>query len=133
MRRGVRRRLAAFLLAASTFSAGAAEAPRFPVMGTTASFRFSGETAAVAAAERAARREFELIAECCNLHDPKSELSRINASAAAAPFVCSETLYAVLSTDRKAEYSVGTAIRSDGTVVKYPTRPEAAHATARRS
>ena len=46
------------------------------------------------------------------------------ASASALPG--NETLYAVLSTDRKAEYSVGTAIRSDGTVVKYPTRPEAA-------
>lgn len=100
MRRGVRCGLAVLLLAA--FSAGAAESSRFPIMGTTASFRFSGEPAAVAAAERAARREFEVISACCDLHDPRSELSRLNAEAASAPFVCSETLYAVLAEARRA-------------------------------
>ena len=37
-----------------------------------------------------------------------------------------ETLYAVLSTDRKAKYSVGTVIGADGRVAKFPTRPQAA-------
>ena len=101
MRSAVRLGLAA-IWGTAAISAIAADAPRFPIMGTTASFRFSGNAAAVAAAERAAHREFDRISECCNLHDPKSELSRLNASAAKAPFACSETLYAVLREARRA-------------------------------
>ena len=99
------RRLAGLLavfMSALAPASGAAEAPRFPMMGTAASFRFSGEPAAVAAAERAAMTECELIRDRCGLFDPQSELSRLNASAAQVPFVCSETLYAVLKEARRA-------------------------------
>ena len=101
MRSAVRLGFAALWVTAA-LPAIAAEEPRFPIMGTTASFRLIGEPAAVAAADRAARREFERISECCNLHDPRSELSLLNASAAKTPFVCSETLYAVLREARRA-------------------------------
>ena len=81
----------------------------FAVMGTHGCFRFEGEPAAVGAAERAAAAELEAVRRCCDLYDPESELSRLNAKAGAEPFRCSELLYDLLQEARRAWRESGGA------------------------
>ncbi len=81
----------------------------FAIMGTRGRFRFEGEPAAVRAAEHAAAAELEAVRRCCDLYDPESELSRLNAAAASEPFRCSEQLYELLQEARRAWRESGGA------------------------
>ena len=75
----------------------------FPAMGTRAGCTFytaSGTSAADAVA--AVRREFDRVTAACNLHDPESELSRLNREAGQGFFRCSPLLWRVLVEARRA-------------------------------
>ncbi len=74
----------------------------FPTMGTIAAFQLFAppETAQHAAEE--AQAEFNRIVGIANLYDPQSELSRLNATAAGQPFVCSDELWLLLQEARQA-------------------------------
>ncbi len=93
------------LALALTVSAG----EPFAVMGTHGRFRFEGEPAAVRAAEHAAAEELEAVRRCCDLYDPESELSHLNAAAGSAPFHCSELLYDLLVEAQRAWCESGGA------------------------
>ncbi|MDD3886840.1 MAG: FAD:protein FMN transferase [Victivallaceae bacterium] len=70
----------------------------FPVMGTVAKLAFydvSEETAQQAAA--AVRSAYAQVTRLADLRDPGSELSRLNATAAERPFVCSAGLWNIIS------------------------------------
>ena len=101
----MRWRLPPILALALTVSAG----EPFAVMGTHGRFRFEGEPAAVRAAEHAAAAELEAVRRCCDLYDPESELSRLNAAAGAESFHCSELLYDLLVEARRAWRESGGA------------------------
>ena len=81
----------------------------FPVMGTIGAFTLYGDDpAAVSEAMAAARAEFDRVQKLANLYDPESELSRLNRSAATAPFACSDELWLLLDEARQAyEFSGG--------------------------
>ncbi len=81
----------------------------FPVMGTIGAFTLYGDDPAAAdEAMTAARAEFDRVRKFANLYDPESELSRLNRSAASAPFACSDELWLLLSEARQAfEFSNG--------------------------
>ncbi len=74
----------------------------FPIMGTRASFTFWGEREAIEKVASLGRAEFNHVSKLCNLRDPESELSRLNQSAAKAPFVCSNELWLLLEECRRA-------------------------------
>jgi thiamine biosynthesis lipoprotein len=74
---------------------------QFPVMGTQASVVVYGDGTSSEAAVAAVRETLLRIEKVANLYDPFSELARLNAGAASAPFVCSEELWAILSAARK--------------------------------
>lgn len=74
----------------------------FITMGTRAAFVFYAPDTRCLAADRAAENAFAQVSDCCNLYDPASELSRLNKSAADAPFVCSDLLWSILCEARKA-------------------------------
>ena len=48
------------------------------------------------------KRRFDQVEKICSLYDPESELSRLNANAAVAPFVCSDEMWALLMRAKKA-------------------------------
>ncbi len=80
----------------------------FPMMGTRAAVAFYGDREEAENAAKAVRETFLRIQGICNLFDPASELSRLNATAAEKPFVCSEELWEVLTAAREAyEFSEG--------------------------
>ena len=82
---------------------------RFGTMGTVANFYFYGTRSAALAADSAARAEFDRVSAACNIHDPASELSRLNATAAKEPFTCSDLLWDILLEARRAfEWSNGS-------------------------
>ncbi len=79
----------------------------FPVMGTWAQLTLYGEKAGEAADK--VREIFLEVEKVCNRFDPESELSKLNASAATAPFACSPILWKVLlESKRFHEISGGT-------------------------
>lgn len=107
MRTGIGLALAAFAAVtavALTFSFRRAEALRidFLTMGTRAAFIFYATPELAETAGRAGIDDFERITEACNLHDPDSELSRLNAAAFEQPFRCSDLLWSILSEARQA-------------------------------
>ena len=81
----------------------------FGTMGTVAGCVFYTADPALAEAGYAAvRREFDRVSAACNLHDPDSELSKLNREAGKEFFVCSELLWQILVEARAAHrYSNG--------------------------
>ena len=81
----------------------------FDTMGTVAGCVFYTADPAIAEAGfTAVRREFDRVSAACNLHDPESELSKLNRGADKEFFVCSELLWRVLVEARTAHrYSNG--------------------------
>ena len=76
---------------------------RFESMGTVAEVSLYGRSESAAKAGFAAvRKEFQRVIDLCNIRDDQSELSRLNAHAAKAPFVCSNELWAVIYESRRA-------------------------------
>lgn len=72
-------------------------------MGTVAEFDLCCRDRAQAEqAFTAGHEAFGRINAVCNLRDPASELARLNASAASAPFVCSPELWLLLMESRRA-------------------------------
>ena len=68
----------------------------FPIMGTWAEISLYGEGEEVELAMNEVHRCFNEINDVCSRFDPKTELSRLNASAADKPFKCNELLWDVL-------------------------------------
>ena len=103
--------LAAALHSRRSGAAGAATAYSysFGTMGTQAGCVFYTADPALAESGYAAvRREFDRVSTACNLHDPESELSKLNREADKGFFVCSELLWQVLVEARAAHrYSDG--------------------------
>lgn len=74
----------------------------FGIMGTRSVFTFYAPERDALRADRAAFAAFEKISSTCNLYDPASELSQLNATAAEKNFVCSDLLWAILCEARQA-------------------------------
>ena len=74
----------------------------FPVMGTIAQITVYAPEAELNRADELTRREFDRVTALCSLYDPASELSRINASAADAPVVCSPDMWQILMRAKRA-------------------------------
>ncbi len=62
---------------------------------------FVKDQRAVTFAVRGVRQEFQKVETLCNIYNRDSELARLNASAADAPFVCSEELWEILCEARR--------------------------------
>ena len=80
-------------------AAGGLRQTGFGLMSTSAELVFAADDRAPFTAARDAMLEVE---KTCNVFDPASELSQLNASAAEKPFVCSPMLYGILSEAREA-------------------------------
>ena len=90
-------------VAAALFRPGEARrTERFPVMGTIAAVSLEADPEAAERGIAAVRADFDRVVELCNLRDPESELSRLNAAAATAPFVCSPELWEIITQARAA-------------------------------
>ena len=74
----------------------------FTSMGTAACVSLHTGRENFSNALKAVMAEFRLVTEIADLHSEKSELSRLNRSAAAAPFVCSPELWEILTESRRA-------------------------------
>ena len=74
----------------------------FPVMGTVAELTFFTSPENAQNAADAVIAVFDEVTDLCNIYDPESELSRLNATAADKPFVCSPELWSLLLESRKA-------------------------------
>jgi thiamine biosynthesis lipoprotein len=70
-------------------------------MGTVAKFTFYAPSHG-AGSGRPGAASFDRVVELCNLYDPASELSRLNAQAAEKPVTCSPELWRLLLEARKA-------------------------------
>jgi len=92
-----------------------APAPReysfaFGAMGTRAACTFYvADEKTADAGFVAVRAELDRVTEACNLYDPRSELSRLNAGAGRDFFVCSDVLWRVLTEARRAHEASGGA------------------------
>lgn len=76
---------------------------RFGAMGTLAQcVFFTSDRACADAAFDAVKREFDHVTRVCSLHDPASELSRLNCEAGQGEFRCSPLLWTVLTESRRA-------------------------------
>ncbi len=74
----------------------------FPVMGTVAQYKLYGDKATVEVAADRVRDTFFKIEQLCNIFNPKSEISRLNQTAAERPFHCSPILWDLLQKSRTA-------------------------------
>lgn len=74
----------------------------FPVMGTVCQCTFEIDKGTPEEALSAVNDAFAQVMQLANLRDRQSELSILNASAAKAPFVCSEEMYHLLCASRRA-------------------------------
>lgn len=76
----------------------------FPVMGTIATLKFTSESENKNfRASLIVKEEFDKVMKLANLYDPASELSRLNAAAAAGkPFKCSDSMWFLLKRSEKA-------------------------------
>jgi len=73
-----------------------------PMMSTTAVFKYrANDPKEIDKAVRDGVRAMEKVSAICNIFDPASELSRLNAAAAETPFACSEDLWEILQTVRR--------------------------------
>ena len=82
---------------------------QFNAMGTTASITFWSVPAPVALeAAQMVRESFQAVTDCANVHDPESELGRLNRLAYDAPFACSNMLWQmILEAERAWHFSGG--------------------------
>jgi thiamine biosynthesis lipoprotein len=71
-------------------------------MGTVAKISVYSSNADLTAAFELCSREFDLVSRTCSLYDPDSELSWLNATAASAPFECSDMMWELLIRAEKA-------------------------------
>ena len=97
------------LLAVRYFTAGNPRSfkAEFPALGTIAKVSvYSSEEDLNLACELTAR-EFQLVNDLCSLYDPSSELSRLNETAASAPFACSPEMWELLMRAKKAYQETG--------------------------
>ncbi len=74
----------------------------FPVMGTIAQYKLYGNEQLVEQAADKVRDTFFEVEKLCNIFDSKSEISRLNRTAADKPFKCSPLLWAVLMEAKRA-------------------------------
>lgn len=74
----------------------------FPAMGTVAKVTVYSSENDLVTANEICQREFDTVSRICSLYDPESELSRLNASAASAPFVCSPEMWELLLRSKQA-------------------------------
>lgn len=74
----------------------------FPAMGTVASLTLYTDEARFLKALESVREEFALVTALADFRNPESELARLNAKAAQAPFVCSGQMWELLTGARKA-------------------------------
>jgi len=74
---------------------------QFPVMNTVAQFKLYGPPMDVGKAFESAREAIIKVEKTCSIFDPKSEISRLNASAADSPFKCSPLLWEILEHSRR--------------------------------
>lgn len=81
----------------------------FQTMGTLAKISVYTSEADLLRACELGQREFEQVTAICSLYDPQSELSRLNYSAASAPFACSDAMWTLLMRARKAYAESGGA------------------------
>ncbi len=81
----------------------------FTTMGTVARFEWYATEKVSGEATLAANAAFQQVVSACNLRDKTSELSRLNATADKEPFVCSDTLWEILTEARRAYQMSGGA------------------------
>jgi len=113
----------------------------FPVFGTYARLTFWAPSPVASKALDQVTDELLALHRTLNLFDPESELARLNASAAEAPFVCSPELWDVLGAARRAwrdtdglfDVSIGPLMRLWGFHGKRSTLPDAAEIAAARA
>ena len=74
----------------------------FPVMGTICECRIDMPERKFKPALAEVRKAFDDVLKIANLHNPESELSKLNKTAHLQPFECSKELYYLLSESRKA-------------------------------
>ncbi len=78
------------------------DAVSFPIMSTRAKIMLiDPNEEEIETGFRVAREAMEKVVSLCNYFDPQSELGRLNASAAKAPFQCSPELWEILLETRK--------------------------------
>ena len=94
--------IAMILLLRNPGGTGERETRTFPVMGTIAKLDLYGSSREILSrAAEEAQEEIRRLEAMCNIYDPRSELSRLNASAFRTPFRCSEELWEILQYARK--------------------------------
>lgn len=74
----------------------------YPVMGTMATVKLYGPDEITDKAADKVQDVFQDVQEVCNIFDPKSELARLNATAADKPFRCTRMLWDLLQVARRA-------------------------------
>lgn len=74
----------------------------YPVMGTMATVKIYGAEDITGKAADKVQDVFQDVQDVCNLFDPKSEVARLNATAADKPFRCSQMLWDLLLIARRA-------------------------------
>lgn len=75
---------------------------KFPVMGTFAQITVYAEPEQAQNAIKTVRKVFAAFEERCNIFNPKSEISRLNATADKKPFKCSPLVWNLLNSSRRA-------------------------------
>jgi len=74
----------------------------YPVMGTMATVKIYGPDEITDKAADKVQDVFQDVQDVCNIFDPKSEVARLNATAADKPFRCTQMLWDLLQISRKA-------------------------------
>jgi thiamine biosynthesis lipoprotein len=74
----------------------------YPVMGTMATVKIYGPDEIADKAADKVQDVFQDVQDICNIFDPKSEIARLNASAADKPFRCTRMLWDLLQIARRA-------------------------------
>ena len=74
----------------------------YPVMGTMATVKIYGPEDITDKAADKVQDVFQDVQDICNIFDPKSEIARLNATAADKPFRCSQMLWDLLQIARRA-------------------------------
>lgn len=74
----------------------------YPVMGTMATVKIYGPEEITDKAADKVQDVFQDVQDICNIFDPKSEVARLNATAADKPFRCTQMLWDLLQISRRA-------------------------------
>ena len=78
-------------------------------MNTIAEVKFYGDIGESERACKITEDTFAEIERACNIFNPDSEISRLNASASRAPFKCSQTLWEIFDLSRRVHAASGGA------------------------